>query len=114
MAPGAVLEGSFIWAKARSGEAIIRPSRQGRSARIWKFLRRDRIGVVVTSKPQCFRQKKAVKSRVGTPWCALNPRAHLTRDRGFLLMSYTPLLSTPQGGGEGALRGRVPIKPTEK
>src|SRR4029079_11465230 len=97
MAPGAVLEGSFIWAKARSGEAIIRPSRQGKSARIWKFLRRDRIGVVVTSKPQCFRQKKAVNPASGRLGAPLTPRVHLTRDRGFLLMSYARLVSTRKG-----------------
>jgi hypothetical protein len=33
-APGAALEGSFIWAKARSGEAVTRPNRRVKSARI--------------------------------------------------------------------------------
>src|SRR3954452_10544228 len=114
MAPGAVLEGSFIWAKARSGEAIIRPSRQGKSARIWKFLRRDRIGVVVTSKPQCFRQKKAVKSCIRTPWCALNPACPSHKRSWLSLDVIHSACLDPARGGEGAVRGRVPIKPTEK
>src|SRR5229473_8648437 len=34
LAPGAALVESFIWATARSGEAVIRPIRQNRNGRI--------------------------------------------------------------------------------
>src|SRR6266567_1587025 len=70
---GAAFDGNFIWARAKSGEAVTRPNRQSMSARISNSPT-GRITIVVSSKPAVSSpKKKAARRRPSIGFCGNGP-----------------------------------------